>query len=101
LSALNGNSDPLVVQSEEFRELIKQEFNNDATWVYQVAKILNIDARNVYRKLFLQKTVSYGIADEWLTRLDMPGQVQHLEAIPNPRWTQEKWINYMKERGCI
>jgi hypothetical protein len=101
--ASNANGDPHVVSSRELRELIMWEFQfeEDDDWTGEIARILDVDRRNVYRKLYAQDYVTYGVADEWLTKLSMPGQIHHLRAIPNPRWTQEHWINYMAERGCI
>jgi hypothetical protein len=101
--ASNANSDPHVVSSQELRELIYLEFQDagEDEWINEVARILDVDRRNVYRKFYIQDYVTWGVADDWLTKLDMPGQVHHLRAMPNPRWTQEHWINYMAERGCI
>ena len=101
VAATNGSSDPLVFHSKEFRELLLEEFGDDPSWIYHIAAMMRLDYRTVYGKLYKQKTISYGIVDEWLTKLGMPGQVNHLTAIPNPRWSQEKWIKYMEERGCV
>jgi hypothetical protein len=101
LATINGSSDSLVVYSVEFRELLLEEFGDDPSWIYHIAKMLELDYRTIYGKLYRQKTVSYSIADKWLTGLGMPGQINYLTAIPNPRWSQERWIKYMEERGCV
>lgn len=91
----------MVVRAEDLRKLIQEDFGDDDSWLWNIAKILGTDKRNVYRKLYEQKHVTWSVADEWLTQLGMVGQIHYLEAIPNPRWSQEKWIKHMKERGCI
>ena len=97
----NGSADPLVISSEEFRNLLLEEFGDDPSWIYHIASLLHLDYRTIYGKLYKQKTVSYGVVDEWLAGLGMPGRLKDLTAIPNPRWSQERWIKYMEERGCI
>lgn len=48
------------------------------------------------------KTVTLELADALLQAIERPDVLGlEVKIIPNPSWTQETYIAYMKERGCI
>ncbi len=61
-----------------------------------------INSRSIYRVLYRNTHVSLRIADALLTAIGRPYLLSNGEIpiIPNPRWSQERWMQYMDERGC-
>ena len=49
------------------------------------------------------RTVSFSTAEKLLQAIDREYMLSNgtIRILPNPNWSLEKWVNYMKERGCI
>jgi hypothetical protein len=58
-----------------------------------VRKIASCDRE--YVSLTLAEKILMAIDKEYMLVND------EIPVIPNPRWSQEKWVKYMEERGCI
>jgi hypothetical protein len=71
---------------------------------YIVAQRPELSARAVYRITSLEtKFTTLFVADSVLTAIEetsafYDGRVQ---VIPNPGWTQERWLEWKAEQGCI
>jgi hypothetical protein len=63
-----------------------------------------VDDRKIRGILLIEyKTTSLYVADRIISAMEETYKLTNgeLEIIPNPRLTQEKWIEHMRERGCI
>jgi hypothetical protein len=73
-------------------------------WQYLVEKT-GINNRAIWRIISNESQyTSLTIADELVRAMDLPHYWHNgrLTIVPNPRWTQEKYIAYIEERGsCI
>lgn len=99
-SGSNGSSDPLAISSEELRVLLENEIDHH-DWLNSLAHILGEDHRTIYKKLYTQKFITFNVVDAWLSKLGIYWLDDGtLTAVPNPRWTKEKWLAYMESRGC-
>jgi len=69
----------------------------------RIAERSGLQDRAVKRILYEQKWVTVYVVDKILNGLGLEHWINDgtLTIVPNPHWTQEKWIAYMKERGCI
>lgn len=49
------------------------------------------------------KRVALVTADKLLQAMNLPHYLHNgrVNPIPNPAWSQERWVEYMSERGCI
>src|SRR5687768_13698205 len=98
----HNGSDPLVISGEDFRKALQPIIDDDNGDLRPLARFLGKDPRNIHRKLYSQKWVTFNSADEILTKLGLQYLLDNgtISVVPNPRWSQEKWHDYMKERGC-
>jgi hypothetical protein len=69
----------------------------------RIAEASGLQDRAVKRILYEQKWITLYVIDKILNGLGLEHWINDgtLTIVPNPRWTQENWITYMKERGCI
>jgi hypothetical protein len=50
------------------------------------------------------KVTMYALAERIVLAMNMPGLISPGGPIPvvaNPGWSEEKWLAYMEERGCV
>jgi hypothetical protein len=58
-----------------------------------------LNERSIHRIIKEEiKVVSLTQADLLLTAIDR--HLSEVQVVPNPNWSLERWIDYMKERGC-
>lgn len=62
-----------------------------------------IQLRSLHRVLRCEsKFTSLSLADELLTAIERRDALDlDLRVVPNPAWSQERWVREMKKRGCV
>lgn len=109
----NGMSDPMVVSTAELKEAIERwaEHRNfplhqrdKFSGLVSLSKYLENESGQSIRKIWSilngeTKVTTYAVADAIMSALERPDLMP--AAIPNPRWSQVRWQEYMEERGCI
>jgi len=106
-------ADPMVVRTVELRDAINvwaqgRNFAETATEKFErkhtvgsyLAQETGMDNRRLLGIMNLEtKVTTWAVADRIITAMERPDLMP--DAIPNPRWNQERWYKYMEERGCI
>ena len=116
-----GNVDALVVRTDELASVLQlwldkhngrfpvSDINNRGDgfisgYDYIIDKRPVLYPRLLWRIITLEaKHTNLRIADEVLTAIEETGALQdgRIEVMPNPGWTQEKWLAWKAEQGCI
>ena len=74
------------------------EFESPIPWLAEKTGLTEQFIHKVIKQQ--KKHVTLTTADRILTALDQSWRLSQLEVIPNPRWSAERWADYMRERGC-
>ena len=102
----SGMSAAEVVRTEELAAIIERWVSHsfDDNALENLAENINMDGAFL-RRLVARKSkyTSLRNADRLLQGMGLPHFMQNGEVtvIPNPMWSNEKYIAYMSERGCI
>jgi hypothetical protein len=109
----NGMSDPMVVRTSELKRAIEiwakdRNFSEDPTEKFEgkiaLGRYLENESGVGVRLIWAimkgeSKVTTFVNADKIIAAIERPDLMP--EVIPNPRWSQERWLKYMEERGCI
>jgi hypothetical protein len=110
---LNGLRDPMVVRTEElkrsveiwavgrnFAKTVQERVEQRHTIGSYLEQETGIPGRRIRGIMNLEtKVTTLSIADKIIAAIERPDLMP--EVIPNPRWSQERWVKYMEEHGCI
>ena len=72
--------------------------------VIHIAEVTGLNPRRIYGIIRNEyKTVGLTTAEKLLMAIDKEDYIAsgHVRVIPNPNWSFERWVNYMRERGCV
>lgn len=94
--------DPLVVRGEDFRRVIEPLIEEDGGNARPLADLIGVDVRALLAVVYHREYINLEKADRWLTKLGLQHLLSNgtLTVVANPRWNQERWIKWMRERGC-
>ena len=68
-----------------------------------LSEITGMQHRSLWRIIKCEtKHTNYVLADKILQAIERTDATHNgeIRVVPNPRWSREKWLNYMEERGC-
>jgi hypothetical protein len=125
VSKPSGTSDPLAVNSQDLAPVLdkwikiwnierpSQRFSNDEQGWQQEEKFISamdylesqsgINRRRIYDIVNMrQRYVTLRVAERLLMAIDREYMLKtgEIPPIPNPHWSQEYWLEYMRQRGC-
>lgn len=108
----NGMNDPMVVRTDDLKQAIEmwakgRNFADDVIEHFEqkmsigeyLANESGVPKRRIWGILNNEsKTTSFYMADKIIACIERPDLMP--QVIPNPRWSQERWIAYMQSHGC-
>jgi hypothetical protein len=79
----------------------EETFMGPIDWLSEKTEIHIRRVRGIVNGEFA--TVPLSDADALLQAIDRPDilAVGEIGVYPNPNWSQERWVEYMRERGCV
>jgi hypothetical protein len=67
------------------------------TYIAQEVGVTDTSVREMMRRT--DGFVDLRTADRWLTALGLQHKMQILNFVPNPEWSQERWMRWSKKNG--
>jgi hypothetical protein len=106
-----NSHEPLVVRVQELQAILRpiieeidayrnENVTDTIGGITYIAGEVGIESVRVRK--FMGRTDGYvGLAmvDRWLTALGLVHEVQNLQFVPNPKWTQERWQRWAEKNG--
>lgn len=90
-----------VVPGYQLANILRAWLHQSQTTMVDLAVIVGVDEKLIRVLVNCEReVVDADLADKILVAIDRLDLWNELQTLPSPHWSLEKWISYMRERGC-